>query len=220
MKQKILLMGEGEPLLPLVRALLLQGCSVTVINSRQEECRRIAAETKATVFCGSMAETGILKEAGAEGMDIAIAISSVEEDNLIFCELCRRHYAIAHTVAVINDPEKACFFSQHGVDSVVCTASEITRLTGERRLMGDLVQSVCHSGAVTVAEVPIALTSPAVGKMLWEIPLPAGVIVGCILRDGSAMIPMGDTHIAVGDLLVLLAEADQKAAAILSLTGK
>lgn len=39
---------------------------------------------------------------------------------------------------------------------------------------------------------------------IWELDLPKEVIIGCILRGESGMVPRGDTRLLAGDILVLI----------------
>jgi trk system potassium uptake protein TrkA len=75
-------------------------------------------------------------------------------------------------------------------------------------------------GRIQIAEVLISDNAPAVGKKLWEINLPKEVIIGCILRGDTAMIPRGDTRILAGDVLVLISGNGQEITAIKELTGR
>jgi len=51
-------------------------------------------------------------------------------------------------------------------------------------------------------------TSPFVGTPLNEFDMPAGIIIGAIVRDGDVIIPRGATVIEGHDRVILLATAD------------
>ncbi|MBT5897004.1 MAG: Trk system potassium transport protein TrkA, partial [Rhodospirillaceae bacterium] len=51
-------------------------------------------------------------------------------------------------------------------------------------------------------------TSPLVGVPLRDVNLPAGMIIGGVLRDDSVIIPRGDTVVQVKDRVVIFALAD------------
>ncbi len=73
---------------------------------------------------------------------------------------------------------------------------------------------------VQIIEVHIPGDAAVCGKKLWEIDLPKEVVVGCILRNDSALIPRGDTRINAGDTLVVIARNGQEQTAISVLTGR
>ena len=62
--------------------------------------------------------------------------------------------------------------------------------------------------------------SPSIGKKLWEMNLPKEVIIGCIIRGESSLIPRGDTRILLGDKLILISSNEQEVIAIKELTGR
>ena len=62
-----------------------------------------------------------------------------------------------------------------------------------------------RDGEAEVFEAEVLETSSLVGQMIKEARLPAGVIVGAILRDDAVVVPRGDTTIQTGDRVVLIA---------------
>lgn len=128
---------------------------------------------------------------------------------------------LTKTVAIVNDPHKIEFFYKMGIDSAVCSTSAITGIIEQQAFMDEIAISIpIVEGRINIAEVPIPQTAPAVGKKLWEINLPKEVIVGCILRHESNMIPRGDTRILAGDVLVLISSDKKEMVAIKELTGR
>ena len=108
-----------------------------------------------------------------------------------------------------------------GIDCVVCAITAITGIIEQQAFMEKIATLVpIGEGRVSIAEVPISGTAPVVGKKLWEIDLPEEVIIGCILRGDTTMIPRGDTRILAGDMLVVISSDEQKMAAIKELTGR
>jgi len=112
------------------------------------------------------------------------------------------------------------FFYKMGIDSVVCAIIGITLIIEQKALVDKIATLVpIGEGRVSIAELPISAAAPAVGKKLWEINLPKQVIIGCILRGDTALVPRGDTRILAGDMLVLISSDKQEMAAIKELTG-
>ena len=108
-----------------------------------------------------------------------------------------------------------------GIDSVVCAISAVTSIIEQQAFVEEMANIVpIGEGRVQIAEVPVSGTAPVIGKKLWEINLPKEVIIGCILRGDTAMIPRGDTRILAGDMLVLISGNGQEIAAIRELTGR
>ena len=66
-----------------------------------------------------------------------------------------------------------------------------------------------REGLAEVIEAEALETSPLMGAPLREVKLPAGIIVGAILRDDEVIIPDGDTVIRTKDRVIILASAGQ-----------
>jgi cell volume regulation protein A len=57
-----------------------------------------------------------------------------------------------------------------------------------------------------LVEVTVPPGSPAVGKTLLELALPAGALIVLIQRDGDVLVPRGGTPITESDTLLVLAD--------------
>jgi len=221
MKIKVLLVGGRSKAKSLAASLINKGYQVTVINDTLEDCVKLSEIDRLTVIHGDGTRPFVLEDANAGDADIAIAMTSKDEDNLVICELCKKKFQVKKTVALLTDPKKTDFFYKMGIDSVVCAITAITGIIEQQAFVDKITTLIpIGEGRVNIAEVPIPDTSPAVGKKLWEIDLPKEVIVGCILRGDTTMVPRGDTRILSGDMLVLISSDKQEMAAIQELTGR
>ncbi|OCN00978.1 potassium transporter TrkA [Clostridium sp. W14A] len=221
MKTRVLLIGGRNKAKSLASSLINKGYHVTVINDTYEDCMKLAEVEKLTVINGDGTRPFVLEDANAGDADIAIALTSKDEDNLVVCGLCKKKFHVKKTVALLTDPKKTDFFYKMGIDSVVCAISAITGIIEQQTFMDKIATLVpIGEGRVSIAEVPIPGTAPAVGKKLWEINLPKQVVIGCILRGDMTMVPRGDTRILAGDMLVLISSDKQEMAAIQELTGR
>lgn len=221
MKTKVLLVGGRSKAKSLAASLINKGYQVTVINDTLEDCVKLSEIDRLTVIHGDGTRPFVLEDASAQDADIAIAMTAKDEDNLVICELCKKKYQVKKTVALLTDPKKTDFFYKMGIDSVVCAITAITGIIEQQAFVDKITTLIpIGEGRVNIAEVPIPGTSPAVGKKLWEINLPKEVIVGCILRGDTTMVPRGDTRILAGDMLVLISSDKQEMAAIQELTGR
>ena len=221
MKKTVLLIGGRSKAKSLAISLLNKGYRVTVINDTYEDCLKLAEIDKLTVINGDGTKPFVLEDASAADADIAIAMASKDEDNLVICELCKKRFHVKKTVALVSDPKKTDFFYKMGIDSVVCAITAITNIIEQQAFMDEITNLVpIGEGRVSIAEVPIPGMAPVVGKKLWEINLPKEVIIGCILRGDTTVVPRGDTRVLAGDMLILISSGKQELAAIKELTGR
>lgn len=220
MKTKILLVGGFGKTKHLAKSLLKQGYKVSAINNSQKDCETLANIDKLRVFVGDGTKPFVLADAGVQNMDIAIALTDRDEDNLVICELCKKKFGVKKTVALVQDPKKMEFYRKMGIDSVVCAISTISGIIEQHALLDEMSTLIpIGEGKVNIVQVQITGTSPAVDKKIWELSLPKQVIIGCILRGQENLVPRGDTRLFAGDNLILIASDHHEMEAIRELTG-
>lgn len=220
MKKSVLLVGGYRKAKSLAQSLIQKGYKVTAVNNIYSDCKRLAENEKLTVINGDGTKPYILEDAGADGMDIAIALTSKDEDNLVICELCKKKFKVRKTVSLLSDPQKTDFFYKMGIDSVVCATSAVTSIIEQQAFMEEMASVIpIGEGRAQIIETPITAADPAVQKQVWEINLPKEVIIGCILRGDKTLIPRGDTRIMAGDILVLISGDNKESAALKELKG-
>lgn len=221
MKKQILLIGGKNKAKSLATSLLTQGYKVTIINDSYEECLILSEIKGVDVIHGDGTKPFILDEANASECDISIALTPNDEDNLVASELCKKRFGVPKTVSLLSDPRKTDFFRKMGVDCVVCAISAITNIIEHEAFIDEMTNFIpIGEGRVQILEVQIPSESPANGKKLWEIALPQEVIIGCILRGDSSLIPRGDTRILTGDTLVVIAKSGEEMPTIKALSGR
>lgn len=221
MKKSVLLIGGFDMARALAVSLLKKGYRVTLICEDCEKCQILAGINGLQVIAGDGAKPYILEEAGADDMDIAIALTDNDDDNLVICELCKKKFGVKKTVCTIKNGENTEFFHKMGVDSVVCATNAISSIIEQQAFVDEVTTLIpIGEGRLSVAEVTIGESAPAVGKKLWEITLPKQVIVGCIIRQETNIIPRGDTRVMAGDVLILISSEKQEIAAVHELTGR
>lgn len=213
--KKVILIGGFNKARALATSLIKKGYHVTAINSNLQNCHILADIDKLKVFNGDGSKPFILEDANAYNADIAIALTDRDDDNLVICELCKKRFNVAKTVALISDPKKTEFFYQMGIDSVVCAISAITSIIEQQAFLDEMETLLpTNEGGVRVTQVPITEGSNSQNKKLSELNLPKEVIIGCVIRSYKNIIPSGDTRILAGDILILISFDESETAAV------
>ena len=221
MKTRILLIGGLKKAKSLALSLIQRGYSVTAINKNENDCKLLAEIPKLTVFHGDGTKPIVLEDAKAYNADIAIALTSFDADNLVICELCKKKFGVRKTVALITDPKKTEFFHSMGIDSVVCAITAVANIIEQQTFLDEMTTLIpIGEGRISIAQVAITEAAPVIGKKLHELNLPKEVIIGCVLRGNSSIIPRGDTRILAGDVVLLISANKHEMAAVKELTGR
>lgn len=221
MKTKILLIGGYRKSKTLAKSLITKGYKVTVINENYNDCLNLAEIVGLKVINGDGTFPSILSDAGANNCQIAIALTSKDEDNLVACQLCKKRFNVKKTISLVGNPNKTEFFLKMGVDSVICAMDKITAIIEQQATVERITNSVAVAeGKISIVEVKIKHDWAIVGKKLRESNLPLKIIIGCILRDDDSVIPHGDTEILADDTLILICEKGEEEKAVKILGAK
>ena len=181
---------------------------VIEINSEQA---MIAADSleRSVVLNGNALDREILDEANVAATETIVAVSNDDEVNVLSSLLAKR-YGAKRAVTLINNSSYGPLVSTLGID-VVVSPSDVTVSTILQHVRRGRIRAVhsIHEGLAEVIEAEALETSSLMGTPLREVKLPAGIIVGAIVRDEAVIIPHGDTVIQTKDRVILLAAAGQ-----------
>ena len=190
-----------------------------IINRSREECVHLSRQLSATVVFGDGSDLVILKEAGAMGADVVLAITPNDQDNLIICQLASIQFHVPRSIALANDPDNVGIFEKLGV-SAFSTTHIVSRLIEQRASLEQIVNLLpIGEGRVNVTELVLPAYSPVVGKPLKKIGLPENVLVAVVMRDLHPIVPRGDDILLAGDRIVLITLTEHHESAVKAFLG-
>jgi trk system potassium uptake protein TrkA len=217
----VIMIGGGRAVYFLCRTFLSKGHTVTIINRDPEGCAWLARHLKATVIHGEGSDLQVLEEAGAYTAEAVLAITPNDHDNLVICQLAAYRFKVPRTLALVNDPDNEEVFRKLGITGAISTTRIFSSLIEQRTGLEDIVNLLpVGEGKVNVTEVAVKGDSPAVGKMLKDIPLPDNSLIAAILRGDRPIIPRGGTVLDSNDRLIVMTLPENHAQALNLLTGQ
>ena len=155
-------------------------------------------------------EVTSLDAAGMATVDVVVAATGDDEDNLVVSLLAKQEFAVPRVVARVNHPKNQWLFNESwGVDVSVSTPQLLTALVEEAVSVGSLVRLLQFEGGnAHLVEVTLADDSPAAGITLVDLGVPRDATVVAVVRDDRLIVPRGDTRLAAGDEVLVLVTAD------------
>lgn len=212
----ILIVGAGVVGSNLAEELSLAGHNVSIVDQDPALVRRLSDRLDVLTVCGNAGQPSVLKRAGICDAEMAIAVTDIDEVNLVICMLARQ-FGVRHKIARVRNEEYASAEfaldpSQMGIDSIINPES----------IIGDTLQRILEipgsndvatfgRGHVLLVNFDIEQDSPVAGKRLAdlrEVSRMDSFLVVAIFRQEQALIPKGDDEILVGDQIAVLVNAD------------
>jgi len=217
---KILIIGTGKTLYFLCRNFTAKGYEVVIINRDRGECVHLARQLSALVVCGDGSDAKILKEAGAMGADVVLAITPNDQDNLVICQLASIQFGVPRAIALANDPDNAEIFEKLGV-SAFSTTHIVGSLIEQRASLEQIINLMpVGEGRVNVTEIMVEPDSQVAGKLLKDVDLPENTLVAVVIRDNQPIIPRGFNMLTGGDRVVLITLPENHGRALKAFTGE
>jgi trk system potassium uptake protein TrkA len=161
------------------------------------------------VVAADACEVASLQALGMEQVDVVVAVTGDDEDNLVISLLAKQEFAVPRVIARVNHPKNHWLFNESwGVDVAVSTPQILAGLVEEAVSVGVLVRLLQFEGGNTrLVEVTLAEGSPAGNRTVADVGLPRGATVVAVVRDGHVVVPRADMILDAGDEVLILASA-------------
>lgn len=205
----VLIAGGGRTGTQLASTLLEQNHSVVVVEHRRDILERLHRELPTeVVYEGNATEPEILERAGIRQANVVAACASSDEDNLVFCYVCREHFGIPRTIARINNPRNAWLFDEKfHVDVALNHSTVMASLIQEEMSLGDMMTLLkLRRGDYSLVEEKIPQGAPAIGVALKDLGLKEGCVIAAIIREGKMELPRGITTFQQDDEVLAIAD--------------
>jgi trk system potassium uptake protein TrkA len=206
---RVAIAGGGSVGTAIARDLHASGHEVLVLELDPDLVERRRKEVDVTWIAADACEVASLDAAGLATVDVVVAATGDDEDNLVTSLLAKQEFAVPRVVARVNNSKNQWLFNEGwGVDIAVSTPQLITAIVEEAVSVGSLVRLLqFEGGSVHLVEVTLAPESPAVGNAVGSLGIPREAAIVAIVRDDRLVVPRAETVLQDGDeVLVLVTE--------------
>ena len=222
---RIIVVGSGEIGLNIAATLSAEEHDVTVLERDSARSAEAQTQLDALVVTGNGASPRVLHEVGAGRADLLLAVSDVDEVNMLAAAAAHR-LGTKRTLARVRDDDYvggqgALLREVLGVDVVI---------DPERATADDLAESILLPGAVHVeffaddrialAEVALRDDSPLAGQVVAARDRVRPHSLVGILRHGEVVIPTADARLEPHDHVFLAAAHEDIEAVVASFDGR
>ncbi len=183
--------------------------SVTVVDCDPVQTKRVNTEMDVRVVTGSASESSVLFQSDVIGADLCLAVTGVDEVNLVAASMAKAMGA-RRTIArvygrVFRDMSTFDYQRHFNIDRLLSlehlSALELARGI---RSPGSLAVENLAGGQLEVQELTIPGAARVVGKKVRDLKLRKDVRIGSISREDKMWIASADDKICEGDRLTLI----------------
>ena len=206
---RILTLGAGTVGTWIADLLCRYRHDVTVIDVDPENVGRINNDLDVRAIQGSASQSSVLFQAGVMGCDICLAVTGIDEVNLVAASMAKA-MGVKRSVARVYAPvfrDLSTFdYQRHfGIDRLLSlehlTAMELA--TAIRNPESITLEHFAR-GHLEVAEFEVTRKSDALDKPLKQLALPPNVRLGTLQRGKKTWIASANDEIRMGDWVSLM----------------
>lgn len=196
---KFVIVGCGRVGSQLANNLYVEGHDVSIIDKNPKAFRRFSPAFKGDMVPGIGFDRDVLLEAGIEKADGFASVTNGDNSNIISALIAKRVFQVPRIITRIYDPLRANIYKKFGIPTISSTiwgANQIREHLVYTRLMSE--QSFGSGEAQLVA---VKATHLLAGRSVADISIPGQILITCIVRLGSAMVPTDVSVFEQGDLI-------------------
>ena len=146
---RVAIAGAGSVGTAIARDLHASGHDVLVIEQDPELVERRRGELDMDWVAADACEVSSLDAAGLASVDVVVAATGDDEDNLVISLLAKQEFAVPRVVARVNNSKNQWLFNESwGVDVSVSTPQLLTALVEEAVSVGALVRLLQFQGGL------------------------------------------------------------------------
>ncbi|MBQ4611302.1 MAG: Trk system potassium transporter TrkA [Clostridia bacterium] len=207
----VMIVGGGKIAYYLTRQLIESGLHVKIIEKDEAACERLCELLpRAQILHGDGTDHELLHEEGIDNTDALIALTGIDEENIIL-SMYANSRNVDKVITKVNNSRLADMVANVGVESLIspkdiAANSIISYVRAMTNATGSNVETlyrIADNGAEAL-EFRVREGSRCVGIPLKDLPIRDNVLIGAIIRGGNCIIPGGNDTIKVGDSVIVV----------------
>jgi len=210
---KIMIVGAGKVGYKLAEVLSNTENSITIVDNNVQALERVNENLDVLVYKANGVQVDALKNLNVESYDLAIAVTDSDETNIIVSSLSKK-LGCNKVIARVRDPEyaqqrdfiKSVMEIDYIINPELATAKEIIRY---------LLSSYSFytenfaDGRIVMVDFNANDLGGFIGKKLKDLKNMDDLLIAAIYRNGSMIIPHGESMIIEDDVLYMIGKKEK-----------
>lgn len=211
---RVLILGAGTVGTWIAELLCRGRHDITVVDSDPDNVERLNNDLDVKAIHGSASQSSVLFQAGAMGCDICIAVTGVDEVNVVAASMAKAmgvQRSVARVYAPVFRDLSTFDYQRHfGIDRML-SLEHLTAMELARAIRNPESITLEHfaRGQLEVAEFEVTRKGDALDKPLKQLALSSGVRLGTLKRDKQTWIAGAMDEIRLGDWVSLLGKPEE-----------
>ena len=209
--QKVMIVGGGKISYYLGMDLSKTKMQVKIIEMNEERCKELAlALPKVMVLEGDGTDSDILDEEGFKEMDAFVALTGIDEENIILA-LNAIQANVKKVITKVHHIRENSTLYTLGIDTYISpkdvTANKIVSyVRAMQNSFGSNVEAMSKivSGKVEALEFVVKRNMPFINIPLMDLKFKKNLLIGCIVRNGEIIYPKGNDVILTDDHIIVV----------------
>ncbi|MBQ8600027.1 MAG: Trk system potassium transporter TrkA [Clostridia bacterium] len=209
--KKIMIVGGGRISYYLADALSKKKYAVKLLEDDPANAEELAEFLpRVTVICGNGTQHDLLLEEGIEAMDAFIALTDIDEENMIVSMFANKS-KVKKTITQIKNDDLFGMLDELGINNTVSPKQVVaSRIISYIRALANTVGSNVLTlyrlvnNQVEALEFSVKKQERIYNKPLKELKIKNNCLIACIIRQNEVIIPNGDSEIRLGDNVVVV----------------
>ena len=214
--RNVMLLGGSRTAYYLADMLTSGGASVKIIERDEKTCSELCeALPKAVIIHGDGAEQELLMEEGLKSLDAFIALTGMDEENILI-SIFAAAQKVPKVISKVNRDELAAMAERLGLDCIVSPKKIISDVIVQyaralKNSLGSNIETLYQlmDGKAEALEFNAKADPKLTGIPLKELNIKKNILIAGILRYRKTVVPTGDDMILPDDRVIVVA-ADRK----------
>jgi trk system potassium uptake protein TrkA len=202
---RVTLIGGGKVGSFLARELHDAGHVVTVIEEAHAHAEALTDESKVLVLEGDGTDINLLKVADTSRADWVVAVTGLDEVNLMACQLAMTLGA-RQVLARLNNPLNRPTFEALKIPVVAVTDVMATLISREVEVPEFRHVTLLGRGEISVYEIDIPEHFDA--RPVAEVRLPSGALLVAVVSEDQVRVPTASTQLRPGDQVTAVSSVE------------
>lgn len=206
-----MIIGGGKAAYYLAKRLIHASISVKIIEQDRARCEELSVLLpKAIIINGDGTDPELLREEGIDKVEAFVPLTGIDEENILL-SLHAKQLSNAKFITKINRTAFREVISSLDLGSIVypryiTTEAIIAYVRAKTNSQDSNIETLYHmyDHRVEAIEFVITKDSPVTNTPLRDMQLKENLLVACINRNGTIIIPSGDDTIRVNDSVIIV----------------